>query len=54
MKGYTRIIAEKFAPMSAQLVSLADVYDALINEKCYKAAYSKEETFHMKKVRLFM
>lgn len=54
VKGYTRIVAEKFATMSAQLVSLADVYDALISERCYKAAYSKEEAFHMKKVRLFM
>lgn len=54
MKGYTRIVAEKFATMSAQLVSLADVYDALISKKYYKAAYSKEEAFHMKKVRLFM
>lgn len=52
MKGYTSIVAEKFAAMSAQLVSLADVYDALISERCYKAAYSKEEAFHMKKVRL--
>ena len=52
MKGYTRIVAEKFATMSAQLVSLADVYDALISKKYYKAAYSKEEAFHMKKVRL--
>ena len=49
MKGYTRIVAEKFATMSAQLVLLVDVYDALINEKCYKAAYSKEEAFHMKR-----
>lgn len=54
MKGYTRIVAEKFATMSAQLVSLADVYDALISERCYKAAYSREEAFHKKKVRLFM
>ena len=53
MKGYTRIVAEKFATMSAQLVLLANVYDALISEKYYKAAYSKEEAFHMKKVRLF-
>lgn len=54
MKGYTRIVAEKFATMSVQLVSLADVYDALISERCYKAVYSKGEAFHMKKVRLFM
>jgi response regulator RpfG family c-di-GMP phosphodiesterase len=54
VKEYTRIVAEKFATMSAQLVLLADVYDALISERCYKAACSKEEAFHMKKVRLFM
>ena len=33
--------------ISAQLVSLADVYDALINERCYKAAFSKEEAYNM-------
>ena len=30
-------------PISAQLVSLADVYDALINERWYKDAFSKEQ-----------
>lgn len=34
-------------PISAQLVSLADVYDALINERCYKDAYSTKEAFRM-------
>lgn len=34
-------------PVSAQLVSVADVYDALINERCYKAAFSKKEAFYM-------
>ena len=33
--------------MSAQLVSIADVYDALVNERCYKEAYSTQEVFRM-------
>lgn len=46
-KGYPDGLKGDEIPISAQLVSLADVYDALINERCYKAAYSKEEAFHM-------
>ena len=46
-KGYPDGLKGEEIPISAQLVSLADVYDALINERCYKAAYSKEEAFHM-------
>lgn len=33
--------------MPAQLVSVADVYDALVNERCYKDAYSTDEAFRM-------
>lgn len=46
-KGYPDHLKGDDIPLSAQLVSVADVYDALINERCYKAAYSKEEAFHM-------
>ena len=46
-KGYPDGLKGEEIPISAQLVSLADVYDALINERCYKAAYSKEEAFRM-------
>ena len=27
-------------------MSVADVYDALVNEHCYKDAFSPEEAFH--------
>lgn len=46
-KGYPDGLKGDEIPVSAQLVSVADVYDALINERCYKEAYAKEEAFHM-------
>ena len=45
--GYPDGLKGDEIPISAQLVSLADVYDALVSERCYKDAYSKEEAFHM-------
>ena len=30
-----------------QIVSIADVYDALVNERVYKSAFSKEKAFQM-------
>ena len=32
---------------SAQIVSVADVYDALVSDRVYKSAYSKAEAFEM-------
>ena len=29
------------------IVSVADVYDALVTERCYKKAFSTEEAFRM-------
>lgn len=46
-RGYPDGLAGEEIPISAQLVSIADVYDALINERVYKSAYTKEEAFHM-------
>lgn len=46
-KGYPDGLRADEIPISAQLVSIADVYDALVNARCYKPAYSKEEAFHM-------
>lgn len=46
-KGYPDGLKGEDIPISAQLVSLADVYDALVSERCYKSAYSKEQAFHM-------
>ena len=46
-KGYPDGLVGDAIPISAQLVSVADVYDALINERCYKDAYSEDEAFRM-------
>ena len=34
-------------PISAQIVSLADVYDALISERAYKKGFSHEKSIAM-------
>lgn len=46
-KGYPDGLAGEDIPISAQIVSIADVYDALVNERVYKKALSKDEAFHM-------
>lgn len=46
-RGYPEGLVGEAIPISAQIVSLADVYDALVSERVYKNAYSKEEAFHM-------
>ncbi|MCH5267962.1 MAG: response regulator [Lachnospiraceae bacterium] len=46
-RGYPDKLKGEEIPISAQLVSVADVYDALVNERCYKDAYSKDKAFQM-------
>lgn len=46
-RGYPDGLKGEEIPIAAQLVSIADVYDALVNERVYKEAYSKEEAFRM-------
>lgn len=46
-KGYPDGLVGDDIPISAQLVSLADVYDALVAERCYKEAFSKEQAYAM-------
>lgn len=46
-KGYPDGLVGEEIPISAQIVSVADVYDALVSERVYKKAFSKEESFHM-------
>ncbi len=46
-KGYPDGLKGDEIPISAQLVSLADVYDALVSERCYKDSYSKDEAYRM-------
>lgn len=46
-KGYPDGLVGDDIPISAQIVSLADVYDALVSKRVYKDAFSKEEAFKM-------
>lgn len=46
-KGYPDGLAGDDIPIAAQLVSVADVYDALVNERPYKRAFSHEEAVQM-------
>jgi len=46
-KGYPDGLVGEAIPISAQIVSVADVYDALISERVYKGSFSKDEAFHM-------
>jgi putative two-component system response regulator len=43
-KGYPRGLKGNEIPLAARLASLADVYDALVCVRVYKAAFSYEET----------
>ena len=46
-KGYPDGLKGDEIPISAQIVSLADVYDALTSERVYKKAFSHEKTMEM-------
>ena len=45
--GYPDGLKEDEIPISAQAVSLADVYDALISKRAYKEAFSHEKAMKM-------
>lgn len=45
-KGYPSGLKGVEIPLVARIVSLADVYDALISERVYKKAWSEEEVCH--------
>ena len=46
-KGYPDGLKGDNIPLSAQVVSLADVYDALVSERVYKKAFSHEKAIQM-------
>lgn len=46
-KGYPDGLVGEEIPIAAQLVSIADVYDALVNERCYKKAFPPEVAYDM-------
>lgn len=45
--GYPDGLKGDEIPISAQIVSMADVYDALTSERCYKKAFSHETSIQM-------
>lgn len=46
-RGYPDGLVGEEIPLSAQIVSVADAYDALISERVYKSAFQPEQAFHM-------
>ena len=46
-RGYPDGLKGEEIPISAQVVALADVYDALISDRVYKKAYSHEKAVQM-------
>lgn len=46
-KGYPDHLAGEDIPLSAQIVAIADVYDALISPRVYKSSYAHEVAFEM-------
>ena len=46
-RGYPDGLVGDQIPLSAQAVSVADVYDALTSERCYKKAFSHETAMEM-------
>ncbi len=45
--GYPDKLEGDAIPLSAQLVSIVDVYDALVSKRVYKRAYNKDKAFNM-------
>lgn len=46
-EGYADHLAGEDIPLSARIMALADVFDALISKRCYKEAFSMDETFRI-------
>jgi len=45
--GYPKGLAGEQIPLSARIVALADCYDALTSERCYKPAFSEEKAIEI-------
>ena len=46
-KGYPDKLAQDEIPLSAQVVAVADVFDALVTPRVYKKEFSYDVAFHM-------
>ena len=44
-KGYPRGLKGEEIPLSARIMAIADVFDALVSKRCYKEAISVDEAF---------
>lgn len=44
-KGYSHGLKEEEIPLSARMMAIADVFDALVSKRCYKEAIPVEEAF---------
>lgn len=45
--GYPNGISGEEIPLSARIMAVADVFDALVSERCYKEAYSYDKAFQI-------
>lgn len=45
--GYPEGLAGESIPVEARIMALADVFDALVSERCYKAKYSFDKAFEI-------
>lgn len=43
--GYTEGLSQEEIPLSARIMAIADVFDALVSKRCYKSAMPFEEAF---------
>lgn len=46
-EGYPNKLANEQIPLAARLMAIADVFDALVFDRCYKKAVSPEEAFEI-------
>lgn len=44
--GYPLRLRGKEIPLEARIMAIADVYDSLVSERCYKAPMAFEEAFN--------
>ncbi len=45
--GYPKGLKGEEIPLEARIMAIADVYDALVSERCYKSALSQEEAYNV-------
>jgi hypothetical protein len=46
-KGYPAGLSGEDIPLAARIMAIADVFDALISERCYREAFSREQAFEI-------